>query len=192
MTTEAQVHFREDQQFRGPWMWLIVITACILSIASGTGLLIWQVLLGNAVGNNPMPDAAAAAIGLFQWIVGFGIAWMMWAAKLQVEVSTAGLFVRFYPFHRKVRKIDLTDLVEITPVRYSPIREYGGWGIRRRRNARAYNVSGDLGVRLDYANGYHLLVGSKHPEALADALEALLVELDHPAARLPLEEEETE
>ena len=49
--------------------------------------------------------------------------------------------------------------------------EYGGWGIRWTRNGKAYNVSGDLGVRIDYENGRHLLIGTRHPDALKQAID---------------------
>jgi hypothetical protein len=53
---------------------------------------------------------------------------------------------------------------------YRPIRDYGGWGIRYGRNGKAYNVSGNRGVMLEFSHGQKLLIGSQKPGDLANAI----------------------
>jgi hypothetical protein len=53
---------------------------------------------------------------------------------------------------------------------YSPLREYGGWGIRGPRKRRAYNVSGDEGVQLVLVDGCVVLIGSQRANELADPI----------------------
>ena len=88
---------------------------------------------------------------------------------LETEVRGDGVHVRFFPFHLSFRKIPLENVVKVEARSYRPIREYGGWGIRCGRRGRAYNMSGNLGVRIDYADGRHLLIGSRRAEELAEA-----------------------
>jgi hypothetical protein len=163
---EQKVLFREVQRFGQLWLWLLVVVAVV-----GTVAAVWPVLQEES--------------GLSFWSVvgastGLGITvamlFLFVVLKLTTEVRTDGLFVRFFPLHLSWRTIDLTDVTSCHAVTYRPIGEYGGWGIRRswHWDGWAYNVSGNRGVRLDYADGHHLLIGSQRPEELADAIQSLL------------------
>lgn len=67
----------------------------------------------------------------------------------------------------------MTDSIRHSEVRtYSPLKEYGGWGIRYGSNGKAYNVSGNQGVQLEFRDGKRLLVGSQLPLELLNALRA--------------------
>jgi hypothetical protein len=59
-------------------------------------------------------------------------------------------------------------------ITYSPLRDYGGWGIRRGAKGKAYNVSGNHGVRLELSDGKRILIGSQRPEELSEAVAAAL------------------
>lgn len=59
--------------------------------------------------------------------------------------------IKFIPFH-KSRLIDWNEIEKLEVVKYDPIGDYGGWGIKSKKGKKAYNVSGfnnDL-------NHYHL------------------------------------
>ena len=81
------------------------------------------------------------------------------------------LSLRFFPFHLSFHKIKLEDLVKYEVRTYNPIRDYGGWGIRWGSKGKAYNVSGNRGVYLEYSDGKKLLIGSQKPEKFAEALD---------------------
>ena len=53
---------------------------------------------------------------------------------------------------------------------YSPITEYGGWGIKWGSGGKAYNVSGNRGVQQEFTDGKRLLIGSQKPEQLDSAI----------------------
>jgi hypothetical protein len=61
------------------------------------------------------------------------------------------VYVRFFPWRAKL--IPFRDINRCEVRTYRPIREYGGWGIRYGRNGKAYNVSGDRGVQLEFIKG---------------------------------------
>jgi hypothetical protein len=96
--------------------------------------------------------------------------------KLETEVRSDGLYVRFYPFHIRFKKFPGENLAEFYARTYKPIREYGGWGIRCSftGKGRAYNVSGNKGVQLVFTNGKKLLIGSRKPDELAAAIDKML------------------
>ena len=80
-----------------------------------------------------------------------------------LEIRFRGLLVR--------REIPLADITHFEARTYRPIREYGGWGVRRGAGGMAYNVSGNRGVEFRLADGKSLLIGSQRPEELALALQ---------------------
>jgi len=69
------------------------------------------------------------------------------------------------------RRIPLADIKKAKAVSYSPIREYGGWGIRG-IPVSCLNARGSLGVKLILSTGRSLLIGSQRPQELLAALRA--------------------
>lgn len=126
------------------------------------------------------PDASQAGWEIILAVgVGIGvpiaIAALFLLLKLQTEVRTDGLYVRFFPFHIHFKRFAAEDLSEYYTRQYKPIREYGGWGIRYSlRNGRAYNVSGNKGVQLVFSTGKKLLIGSQNPEQLEAAIRSIM------------------
>lgn len=167
----SEILFREDQQFRQPILWILLLGVSAFCIGTIAWMISRQVVQGIPFGDDAMSNNQMVALGTVITGLNAVILWLMYALKLQTEVTEDGLFLRFKPLHRKTRKIDLSEVTSIASVKYRPAMEYGGWGIRRGRRGTAYNVSGDLGVRIDYENGYHLLIGTRYPEELKVAID---------------------
>jgi len=156
------IYFREVQRFRQAWYWAIQIPALALL----SYLVYRQLVLGKPVGDHPASNTAlviiAATIAVF----------VIWFFKLELitevrddvlEIRFRGLFVR--------RVILLSEIRHFEAETYRPIRDYGGWGVRRGLDGMAYNVSGNRGVELKLGDGKSLLIGSQRPEELALALQ---------------------
>jgi len=155
-------YFREVQRFRQPWYWAIQIPA----LAVFAYIVFRQIVLGKPVGNHPASNTSLAIIALTLAV------FVVWFITLELitevrddvlEVRFRGLFVR--------RVIPLAEITHFEARTYRPIREYGGWGVRRGAAGMAYNVSGNRGVDLRLADGKSLLIGSQQPEELALALQ---------------------
>ena len=159
--------YREAQYFRQLWLWVIVLFISLLSIYG----LIQQVILGIPFGNNPAPDAILVIIAV---IFGLILPLFLYKTNLTIEVHSDGLYIRFFPFHLSFHKIATEYIKEFKARSYSPLKEYGGWGIRYGRNGKAYNVSGNRGVQLHLSNRKQLLIGSQKPEELCEALSLTL------------------
>lgn len=69
------------------------------------------------------------------------------------------------------KRIELERIVSCQSVTYD-WKQWGGWGIRTKRDATLYNVIGDEGVavQLNLSNGRRLLFSSTEPEAVCAAL----------------------
>jgi hypothetical protein len=155
--------FHEEQRFRQTWICPLVLLP--------TGLIwyvfIGQILLLRPMGQNPAPDWMVWA--LF-FLFGLALPWMMFALRMSVTVTHEALYVRYFPF--LTSRIPVGVIERCAPRTYSPLGEYGGWGIRGFGKNRAYNVSGNRGVQLVLVSGRRLLIGSRRPEELAVALRA--------------------
>jgi len=88
--------------------------------------------------------------------------------RLTTTVTPDAVSIRYGVLYRT--RIPLSDVARAEAVEYSPIREYGGWGIRGSSRRRALNARGNQGVLLTRSDGTTLLVGSQHPRDLLDAL----------------------
>ena len=156
--------YREEQFF--PW-WLYAA----LAVMAGVGLL----AMSGRPAPNPAPPARGWAVELpLALAVGMSLPAVLVVGVLRMttEVSPGQLRVWFgwIPSYRRV--VDLDGVTRLEVVRYRPLRDYRGWGIRSGPDGeRAYSARGDRGVRLHFADGSRLLIGSQRPEALAVALE---------------------
>jgi len=159
--------YRETQHFRQVWMWALVLFISLLSLYGA----FQQLILGKPFGNNPAPDIVMVVLAV---LFGIGLPIFMYTTNLTVEIRSDGMYFRFFPFHLSFRRITAQEIRRFESCTYSPIRDYGGWGIRFGKKGKAYNVSGNLGVQLELSNGKYLLIGSQRPAELAETLASIL------------------
>jgi hypothetical protein len=117
-----KVLFEESQAFRHPGVWaLVAIPICGAWFAA-----IWQLLLGRNFGDNPAPDWVLLAV-----VAVVGVLLPLWLATLRLvtRVDEDGVDVRFRP-PLAGRRFPFEEIESCDEVRYLPIREFGGWGIR--------------------------------------------------------------
>lgn len=142
--------YRERQ-----WMpvWAILLIGALALL--GVGALIFTNAEGRAAAG-VMAGVMSAILVLF--------------GPMTTEVRDDHLLVQFglIPVYRK--RLDYAGMVRLDPCRYSPLREFGGWGIRGLGRSRALSARGDLGVRISMADGREWLIGSADPNALAAAI----------------------
>jgi len=81
------------------------------------------------------------------------------------------------------KRILYEDILGLESVRYHPIKEFGGWGVRFGRNKQAWTARGDQAVVLRLAGGRELYIGSDHPRRLEDRIR--MAAGDHLASSAP-------
>ena len=166
---QTSVVFSERQQFRQMWLiiFLFGLNAFFMS------MVVVQVGFGQPIGNNPASDTmliVMAAISLL--FSGF-----MLSLRLDTRIDSEGVHYRFFPVQPRMKTITW-DRISAAQVRqYSPIGEYGGWGIRVGifGKGMAFNVSGDMGLQLEYDGVKKFLIGTQKPDELTSAVEKLRV-----------------
>jgi len=114
---------------------------------------------------------AVAEAGLIWPVLPLGLAFNVLCLRTTVTEKDLSVgFGALFPFYR--RRIATADIASCEAVTYSPLAEYGGWGIKWGRGGVALNARGNRGVRLTLRDGRRILVGSQRPEELAEALAA--------------------
>lgn len=165
-----EIWFREDRALRSPYVWTFLVILSSMLLGTVAWMVVRQVGQGQAFAEGGLSDAVLLSVAAFVFVGWFAFLALCGLATLQIEVTARGLFVRFWPLQRKVRQIPLAGAITIRAVRFRPVLDYGGYGIRRTRHGAAYALGTGEGVRIDYDNGYHLVVESGHALALEAAV----------------------
>jgi hypothetical protein len=123
------------------------------------------------VAEGRVPAGAIAVIAVFV----FGLAFLR-VQRSETEVRDDGVYLLDdYPLRFLGKKIPLADAasVEARPYRRS---DYYLGRRRRRGNGKGYLLYGEKCVRIDYADGRHVVIGSQRPQELAEVIRELLEE----------------
>lgn len=159
--------YTEIQRPRQTWLFAIIVLLALL----GWGIFIQQIVRGQPIGDDPMPDSAAIILGV---LLGIALPLFFLWFKLETTVYPDRIELRMIPFpHRVVRRAEIAAYSAGT---YRPVREFGGWGMRGWGTNRAYSISGDQGVRLLLADGNRILIGTRRPQELEAAIRSMLPE----------------
>ncbi len=161
--------FREEQRL--PPLLQLPVHAGLLIALGLFAFNAWKALPGGppAAGNAlaAAQEVAGAALGV---VVMAGLAWLMRAARLETEVRADGVHARLYPLHRRFRHFRIEEIESCEAVRYRPLLEYGGFGLRWGLHGRAWNMRGNRGVRLVFSEQPRLLIGSQKPDEFVQAV----------------------
>lgn len=165
-TNDPDILFSEVQRMPRVLLWLACAAVCPLWY-----LVVAQVLLGHPMGSKPAPDAVLLLLWL---LIGVTLPLAFAVARLETEVRSDGLRLRYPPFMFRVKHFHPLEIMRCEARSYRPIREYGGWGIRWWFGRVAYSVRGNRGAELTLANGRIVMVGSQRADELADALRRVM------------------
>ena len=162
---EVGAEFYEVQYMRHPALLAFVaIIAAFMWIS-----FVRQVVYGIPFGAHPAQDWV---LWVFVLLFGVGLPVLIYTARLETVVREGALMFRYVPFHMSWRVVPCTSIVRADAQRYSPLREFGGWGIRFGRRGRAYSASGSRGVRIECRDGDRFLLGSARAVELARCIAA--------------------
>jgi hypothetical protein len=154
-----EIQFRETQRFNQWWLWLLLLGIKVR--------LIFEIFSEQQFGNNPMNNIELLiAIGIIIMVTTLFLTF-----RLDTKINNDGIFVRFFPIHIKFKHYSWYSLTKVFVRQYSPIFEYGGWGLRGLfGNNSAYNISGDKGLQLEFTDGKKILIGTNKASELKEVL----------------------
>lgn len=145
--------FEENQKFTQWWTWALISIFPILSLA--------LFLLGEA--------------NIYYVLVCMTLPLLFYSIKLRIKINQKGIHYQFFPFHLKSRMIKMENIQAFNAIKYSPMKDYGGWGIKYSISQKswAYNVSGNMGVKITLKKEGDILFGSQKYKEFEEALKKL-------------------
>ncbi|MFB9762051.1 hypothetical protein [Ectobacillus funiculus] len=127
---------------------------------------IQQTFFNISFGDKPMSNAEL----LLGSMIGLALSIFFVMLRLVTEVKEEGIIVRFTPL--RSRYIPYTGIAGMEVVSYHLL-SYGGLGLRwTPYKGWAYIMGSMRGVKLQFADGEELLIGSKDPERLLQLIES--------------------
>lgn len=148
----TKILFNETQRFNSWWIWLIIILCA--------GFSIYPIV--NTI-QSGIPFSNGQLLGIFVLVL---VLLLFILLKLETEVKEDGIYVRFFPFHFTLKFYDWNSIAQLEVVKFSPLMDFGGWGIRWGRKGKCYTVKGKSGLQILFKNGDQLLIGTQRPEEL--------------------------
>lgn len=150
--------FNETQRFRRWWLLFSVIVFLIIAV-----VLIPIFFYDAEFDQNRQRSLLVGGISCVVLVV------FMLITRLETAITQTGIQYQFFPFHWKKHQLTWEEIEDIKVITYSPLKDYGGWGYRLKRNGdKALNVSGNQGIECKLKSGKIILFGTKDPQA-ADA-----------------------
>jgi hypothetical protein len=106
--------------------------------------------------------SATLAMGVVVHVLGFG--------GLTVEVRHDEILLALGSGHVFRKRVPYEQIERLEAVRYRPLVEFGGWGVRGSKQRQAWTARGDRAVVLHLVDGRELYVGSDHAQRLAERI----------------------
>jgi hypothetical protein len=157
--------FNESQKFNQWWLWLILLSYVVMLLI--VFFVIWQIKQ-NVVAQT-IRITVLVIIGLLI-IVPAGI---FFSFRLDTQIKHDGVYVRFLPFYSTFKVYEWRGISKCYVRQYNPIEEYGGWGFRIGSSGKAFNVSGDKGLQLEFRDQTRMLIGTNKPIELTETLKKI-------------------
>ncbi len=73
----------------------------------------------------------------------------------------------------RVLRLNTAEVTSAELHQFSPLKDFGGYGVRFNREMKAFYLRGDRGVKITMTNGKKYLIGSDTPENLLAVIRAV-------------------
>jgi len=152
--------FKEEQRFN-QW-WLIALFVLVYAKIGYDLVLLFK--------DNTKVNTDALTALIFSGVIIILVTILIFSITLKIRIDEKGVSYKFYPFHFKAKNIPWNRLEECSVRKYSPILEYGGWGLRGMvrlklfgigEKGRAYNIKGNIGIQMVLKDGSKILLGTQ-------------------------------
>ena len=181
------------------WIKLLVIAINVSTLGFFAYGLYSQLVLNRPFGDNSMSNNALLWNALAVFLIIIFVDWIFFFSRLETEIDDKSIRFRLFPLIRKFRVIGKDEIDSWVLRTYKPIREYGGWGIRKRKikyrlksrksagnnktvfraligRSMAYTMRGNLGLQLYLKSGKEILIGTQRYEAIEKAMKRMMGE----------------
>ena len=142
----------------------IVLLAVAFGVAGPMFVNLQQQLSdGLPVGGSTIPQLAGAGFSIVLPVLIY-----LLFGRLVVQVTRSSVRLRFGYVPVVAKVVPFGEIERMEAVRYRPLRDFGGWGIRRawKGNRVAWTMNGDQALVLHLVSGRQFYVGSENPVRL--------------------------
>ncbi|HSP10895.1 MAG TPA: hypothetical protein VLO29_00075 [Salegentibacter sp.] len=143
----------EERQFFRQW-WLFLILGVVILV------IFLQLFRKQAI----FSEQEKIILILFALVPGILMSLLIFSMSLNTRIDSSGINVYWKPLKFLNRHYSWEEMSKCYVRTYSPIREYGGWGLRGFGTNQAWNVSGKTGIQIVKKSGKKFLVGTREPE----------------------------
>ncbi|NQU87694.1 MAG: hypothetical protein HQ541_18235 [Mariniphaga sp.] len=167
--------FKEEQRHNQWWLWVILIISLLAVLIPFSYGIYSQEVLDKPFGDNPMSTEGLIVTGIFSVLLMGFIVFIVARLRLKTKISNEGIYYCYPPLFKKWKKL-CPDEIESSEIRtFNAIREYGGYGMKRRRKyGQAFIASGNTGLQLYLKNGKKLLIGTQRKQAIDAAIKKMM------------------
>lgn len=153
---ENKLEFTEKQRFTQWWLWLLLSAVMIYTTYS---------FFEDRQYFSTLELALSFLISILVIILFLVI-------RLETKIDEQGVSVRFFPFQITFRYYPWRNIKKAYVRKYSPLTEYGGWGIRQGLfgKGKAYNVKGNQGLQIILNDEKKVLIGTQKFEEMGEFL----------------------
>lgn len=148
--------FTETQKFNKWWIYLLFSIPFL--IVSLSYILVQYDIIEPKDGEKSPPEVIIILI--------FCLLILIWgiSVRLKTTIDKNGINAHFIgiPFCNK--NFTWNEIQSIDVIEYSPLMDYGGWGVRMGFNGWCYNVSGKIGIKFTRTSGKPFLIGTQQKE----------------------------
>jgi len=159
---KEKILFSEQQKLLPIWVWIILDIPLFCIPAYFLWGVVRQIFLGIPFDDNSMSNKELIVTFLVIFIPILLSFIFVVSMKLETTITNNGISFRFYPIHFSFKFYSWEEIENAYVREYSPIREFGGWGIKGSRDGiKAFNMSGNKGLQVDLKTGKRFLIGTK-------------------------------
>ena len=161
---ENEIIFSESQRFKQWWLWIILLGVDVLFLY----IIFQQLVLGKPFGGKPMTNLMLVMTTGFILLLSV----MFIYFRLDTQIKKDGIYVRFFPIQFTFRYYPWDTISKSFVREYNAILEFGGWGFRIGLfgKGKAFTMSGNNGLQLEFKDNKKLLIGTNKPDEVRDVL----------------------
>jgi len=162
--------FKEIQKFKQPWVWVLLIATGLITIGVFGFGIYRQIFQGIKFGNHPMSNTGLIIVFCLVFVLNVALFLLFGLSKLTTIIDKIGIEYKFSPFHSRSHLIYWNMIEKYAVIKYNPLRDYGGWGIKYNKRGKAYTLSGDKGLIIYLKSGKRILIGTQRDSELMNFL----------------------
>jgi len=153
---ENKFEFTEKQRFTQWWLWLLLSAVMIYTIYNFIEERLYFSNLELAL----------------SFVIPTLVIILFLVIRLETKIDAQGISVRFFPFQITFRYYPWRNIKKAYVRKYSPLAEYGGWGMRQGLfgKGKAYNIKGNQGLQIILNDEKKILIGTQKFEEMGKFL----------------------